>query len=295
MSTFDVHAIAVPAFTLTVEPDRTLRFASLNAIHSNLTGLRAQDIVGRTPEECLPAEVAQKVSPRYLACVVTRAVQEYEEELELPNGRFWWRTTLTPLREKPNGPVTGILGLGIDITSIKLSGQELEASGFDPLTGAANARHLEKMLGDAVGRAASGGRPFSLVLARLAQSADACPEEMRKSVIVHVAGRLRESVRQTDTVAHLGEGRFGLLLSAATEGALEVSLDRFRRGLQAPVALGPQETPIAVEIGGTVFADGASAESLWNAAEADLLARAARRAPAPRADRGPALGARARG
>ncbi len=105
------------AFILKVESDETMRFLGLNAAHERITGLTTSAIAGKTPHEALPPRIADTVSANYRTCLNSKRPYTYEEVLELPHGRNWWRTTLTPLIR--NRRVFAIVGEAIDITAYK--------------------------------------------------------------------------------------------------------------------------------------------------------------------------------
>lgn len=270
---FDVHRIGIPAFTVDVDEDLALRFGSLNAIHSELTGLREADVLGRTPQECLPAELACHVTERYMRCALTGRHQDYEEVFDLPNGRFWWRTSLTPLVDHASGRLVSILGLCVDVTADKARQDELERDAYvDPVTGIANRRRLDYDFDDAIASAIDMKRPFSVLLAEvegLPSLAARIGADEVDAALRRIAVRLREGIRTNDRLAHVGDGRFVAILSAATDGALAVALDRLRRVFAAGF-----ETALTVRFGGSVWSPGASPETLTRAAEAAMRAEA---------------------
>ncbi|WP_062206082.1 GGDEF domain-containing protein [Aureimonas sp. AU12] len=269
---FDVHRIGIPAFTVDVGEDLALRFGSLNAVHSELTGLREADLLGRTPQECLPADLARHVGERYMRCVLTGRHQDYEEVFDLPNGRFWWRTSLTPLVDRASGRVVAILGLCVDVTADKARQDELERGAyFDPVTGIANRRRLDYDFDDAIASAIDMKRPFSVLLAEVEGYASLTARlgaDGKDAALRQVALRLREGIRANDRLAHVGDGRFVAILSAATEGALAVALDRLRRVFAAAQAA--DATALPLRFGGSVWSPGASPETLTRAAEAAM-------------------------
>lgn len=105
-------------FILEVQEDETLVFRKLNRFHEKTTGLKSEDLAGKTPFEVLPPRMAESVNAKYLACLTSREPFSYEEVLNLPNGEIWWQTTLSPLFFD-DGRVIGIVGTAVDITERK--------------------------------------------------------------------------------------------------------------------------------------------------------------------------------
>jgi PAS domain S-box-containing protein len=105
-------------FILEVQDADRLVFRKLNPFHEKITGLKSEDLEGKTPFEVLPLRMAENVQAKYLACLSSREPFTYEEVLNLPNGEIWWQTTLSPLIFE-DGRVIGIIGTAIDITARK--------------------------------------------------------------------------------------------------------------------------------------------------------------------------------
>lgn len=265
MNKIDLERLGTPAFTLEIGETGELRFTGLNSLHTKVTGVRFAEIVGRTPHECLPDDVASQVEAHYRRCVLSGAVEEYEEELELPLGRKWWRTTLTPVFDV-SGRHAGILGTAVDITESKR--RELEL--VDPVTRLPNSRRFALDVADAMGRASETGRPFSLVVVDILPGGVPASCTISDERRCFVGQRLRQAVRGTDKVARTGHDRFAALVSAATQGALAVVVDKVRRKLTTPLVLG--ETGFATAVGGAVWSAPMQMVDLVNSAVADLQA-----------------------
>ncbi|MEL6645888.1 MAG: PAS domain-containing protein [Pseudomonadota bacterium] len=104
-------------FIISVAPDQTLRFGGLNAAHERETGMSSDAVSGKTPHEVLPPRLADTVCANYRACLTANTATSYEEELELPTGKRWWRTSLTPVRE--GRTIAALIGSAVDITPAK--------------------------------------------------------------------------------------------------------------------------------------------------------------------------------
>ncbi len=122
-SVFDtIQHVDLPMFILTVDGDGVIRFGGLNRNHEATTGMSSAELAGKTPHEALPPRMADTVLARYETCLKTRSSYTYEEVLDMPSGRFWWQTTLTPFLNA--GRVLAIIGAATNITALR---QENEA------------------------------------------------------------------------------------------------------------------------------------------------------------------------
>ena len=104
-------------FIIKVTEDNNFKFLKLNPTHEKLTGLKSEEIKGKTPVEVMGKEAGRKVAEKYRHCLQKRDIYSYEEVLEFPNGTSVWSTKLSPVIEK--GEVTHIVGSSRNITKRK--------------------------------------------------------------------------------------------------------------------------------------------------------------------------------
>jgi diguanylate cyclase (GGDEF)-like protein/PAS domain S-box-containing protein len=111
----DLNLIGAPAYALEPAGD-CFRYVGINSRLEMLTGLRADRMIGRTPFECLPTAIAERVVQRFRHCMGSREALEYEEHYDLPGGARWWAITLTPVIDPLHQRVTALIGIAVDIT-----------------------------------------------------------------------------------------------------------------------------------------------------------------------------------
>ena len=111
-------------FLLEVDKDDQIRFIRLNKTHEELTGLKTEDIKGKTPVEVFGEEFGNSLEKKYRLCLEKKENVKYEEELDLPKGKKHWSTSLTPVME--NGRVVKIVGTARDITIRKKSEKQVQ-------------------------------------------------------------------------------------------------------------------------------------------------------------------------
>lgn len=95
--------------------NRCFRILSINSRIEQTAGLRHTDISGLTFEELLCAPVAEQMTNHYQHCVDKAQRYEYEENLDLPSGRVWWQTILTPITNA-SGRIVRLLASTVDFT-----------------------------------------------------------------------------------------------------------------------------------------------------------------------------------
>ncbi|MEW6493814.1 MAG: PAS domain-containing protein [Cyanobacteriota bacterium] len=121
-SIYDGAANAI--FVVDVLPSGEFRFAGLNPADEQLTGLRVQEVLGKTPEQVLPPEAAAAVSANYTRCVQAGTTITYEECLPFQGEETWWLTTLTPLRDAQSR-IYQLTGTSINISDRKQTEESL--------------------------------------------------------------------------------------------------------------------------------------------------------------------------
>ncbi|MEU7905428.1 GGDEF domain-containing protein [Actinoplanes sp. NPDC049118] len=113
----------------------------------------------------------------------------------------------------------------------------------DPLTGLYNRRFFQEMLKLESERSAQSGRPMAVVILDIdhfKRVNDRYGHPAGDAVLVHVADRLRQTVRGSDIVARFGGEEFVCLLTGADEAAALELAERLRGALcRVPVDIGP--------------------------------------------------------
>ncbi|MFW5961534.1 MAG: response regulator [bacterium] len=104
-------------FIIEVDQMKKFSFLKLNPIHESLTGLKTEEVAGKTPVEVLGKEMGEAVKSRYQKCLDQKETITYEEVLDLPGGKKVWSTQLSPVLDE--GEVTYIVGSSRDISERK--------------------------------------------------------------------------------------------------------------------------------------------------------------------------------
>jgi len=104
-------------FIMEVDQNKNFHFLKLNPSHENLTGMKTEEIAGKTPVEVLGVETGNAVRKRYQKCLEQKETITYEEVLDLPSGKKVWSTKLSPVLK--NGEVTHIVGSARNISERK--------------------------------------------------------------------------------------------------------------------------------------------------------------------------------
>jgi PAS domain S-box-containing protein len=104
-------------FLINVINKNIFRYIRNNKSHEKLTGLKLDELRGKTPQELLGEEFGTELAKNYSMCLKSKEPYGYEETLDLPTGKRTWYTTLTPVFNE-NGEIY-IVGSAQDITKRK--------------------------------------------------------------------------------------------------------------------------------------------------------------------------------
>lgn len=99
---------------------------------------------------------------------------------------------------------------------------------------------------------------------------DSLGHQMGDLVLVEIARRLKECLREADTAARLGGDEFAVLLEDLTDGSeAVVATERFLKQLEAPLELRGRRLSVTASVG-IAFATGEDPEELVRAADAAM-------------------------
>jgi diguanylate cyclase (GGDEF)-like protein len=148
---------------------------------------------------------------------------------------------------------------------------------YDALTGLANRRLFQDRLEQAFLHAQRSGTGFALMLLdldRFKDINDTLGHQTGDAVLEHLAMRLRDVARATDTVARLGGDEFALILEGAQDSASALSVaERIRRALDDPFVIDAMPLQLETSIGIALSPrHGDDAEQLLKSADIALYA-----------------------
>lgn len=252
-------------------PDQPL--VHVNPAFERMTGYSANEITGRNCRFLQGEDRDQPEIDRLRAATQSGSparvlLRNYRKDGTL----FWNDLQISPVRDK-SGVVTHFIGIQNDVTEIKNYQAELEhRANHDTLTGIAN----RNLLNDRLERAILFARRLRqkvavlfLDLDRFKIVNDSLGHESGDALLKIVAERLKNCVRQGDTVARIGGDEFVVLLSE-----LEMATDAARiaqkviDSLAEPITILSNNLSASASIGISIYPDdGQDAESLLKNAD----------------------------
>ncbi|MBI3140251.1 MAG: PAS domain S-box protein [Rhodocyclales bacterium] len=101
------------------------RFRLVNRTWEEATGVRRDQVIGRTVFDVFPEDLAQEFSTADRKAIEAGQVIRYEEQLDTPSGRTTAITSKLPLHAQ-DGSLTGVCGVSTDISDLVRLQKELE-------------------------------------------------------------------------------------------------------------------------------------------------------------------------
>ncbi len=105
-------------FQLTVEPDGQYRFTSVNRAFGRVTGLSAEQVIGRKVNEIIPEPSLTMVQEKYRQAIKEKAIVRWEEISDYPTGQLTGDVSVAPIFDT-TGNCTHLIGSVHDITERK--------------------------------------------------------------------------------------------------------------------------------------------------------------------------------
>ena len=83
--------------------DGQFAYETVNPKVEEFYGKPASDLLGRTPQECLPSETARTVTANWMRCVSERHAIRFAKSLEVNAGRRHWELLVVPMHDQDGG------------------------------------------------------------------------------------------------------------------------------------------------------------------------------------------------
>ncbi|WP_332670869.1 diguanylate cyclase domain-containing protein [Aromatoleum sp.] len=254
------------------------RVEDFNPAAERLFERRRHDAAGHPPEEVFECFDDQGWrSPTALEEALKSATPRRKRSVLYgkDNVRYIVEELATPLLDRDDRLV-GAVSVFRDVTEQhQLTEQLIHAADHDVLTGLPNRNLLKERTRQAVARAQRKHETFGLLFIDLDDFKavnDTLGHASGDSLLVDVARRLAECVREEDTIARLGGDEFVVLLDGpAKRPEVEAIAAKIVLRLREPFQLETRAAAIGASIGASLYPDdGHDVESLLGAADAAM-------------------------
>jgi diguanylate cyclase (GGDEF)-like protein/PAS domain S-box-containing protein len=203
-----------------------------NKVWLDFTGRSMEQEKGNGWAEGVHPDDFQRCLDIYVTSFDARKPFSTDYRLRRHDGEYRWITDNGVPRFDDNGHFAGYIGSCIDVTDRhKMEEQAQHMAFYDPLTSLPNRRVLDDRLAQMMAVSKRGARYCALMFLDLDNFKplnDTYGHEAGDLLLVQVAERLKESLREVDTVARVGGDEFVVLLG-------ELHKDQPRSAAQAAI------------------------------------------------------------
>jgi len=250
------HELFENATDVVFTHDLSGKFTALNAAARRLSGY--------SEEEALQLNIADVIAPEHLDMARGRILEKlqsgspttYDLDLLAKDGSRIPLELNTRLILRNDQPI-GVQGIGRDSRDRKRFEETLRHQALhDALTDLPNRTLFDDRLHQAITTARRERSSLALLmmdLDRFKEVNDTFGHHYGNLLLQQIGPRLRQVVRQSDTIARMGGDEFAMLLPGATARGASVTARKIRQALAEPFVLEDQTADIDGSIGITLF------------------------------------------
>jgi diguanylate cyclase (GGDEF)-like protein/PAS domain S-box-containing protein len=225
---------------------------------SCITGYSQAELIGQTPRLFRSGRQEKDFYETMWQTLLATGSWRGEIWNQRKDGSFYaQRTSISSIRDR-DGSITHFIGLFSDVTALKNNQEQLEKMAYyDALTGLPNRLLLADRLKQAVAQSNRRGDLLAvcyLDLDNFKPINDRWGHAAGDRLLIEVARRLTQCLRQNDTVSRLGGDEFVLLVSELPSLAeCEQTLNRLTDVLNAPFTIENEQAQVTASIGVTLY------------------------------------------
>jgi diguanylate cyclase (GGDEF)-like protein/PAS domain S-box-containing protein len=272
----------VPGMILYI--NREMRCVFANKRYADFFGLGAADIIGKQVAEVIGYMAYQGLEKHFRDALAGRP-GAYHRLVERDGSEPRWLEVKLVPRPEEQGQISGFYSMATDITEQKQSEARIQyLAHHDNLTGLPNRVLFNDRLGQAISLAKRDSHQFALLyldLDRFKLVNDSLGHHAGDELLKCAADRIRQLVRESDTVARIGGDEFAVILrDIGGREAVAVIAEKIIGALTAPFDLAGQwqKMNIGVSIGIGVYpADGQDIDALIKQADTAMYSAKTRR------------------
>lgn len=230
----------------------------VNGAFCELSGFAPEDVVGRNARVLQSGRQGPEFYARMWAELLASGHWSGEVWNRRKNGEYYAESLTITAVCAPDGRVLHYVGLFTDITPQKEHQRQLERlAHYDPLTGLPNRVLLADRLEQAMARARRSGTRLVVALIDLdgfKAVNDQHGHQAGDELLVALAGRMRDALRQSDTIARVGGDEFvAVLTDLQRDHDCLPMVQRLLAAAAGPVPHGAQMLQVSGSIGFTFY------------------------------------------
>lgn len=258
--------------------DRNGVFVAVNAAYLRFCGKSRAEVIGKKVYDVWPARMAATFGARDEQILASGETVHAEGSHPMAGGKMrHYEYELTPLRDK-SGEVSGVAGFARDVTERQEAADRvLFLLGHDTLTTLPNRIALQSTMAHAVADGRSRNTLIALLLLDLDHFKglnDTLGPGIGDRILFEVAGRLKESVQEKDTVSRQSGDEFAILINDCGNVSMVAMIaERLLASIRRPLLLDGHDIALSACIGISIYPeDGDDVDALLKNADTALHA-----------------------
>ncbi len=253
--------------------DASANIVDINETFTHITGYTRNEVLGQNPSILQSGRHTPEFFNQLWGDLTTKGFWSGEIWNRRKNGEiFAEMQTISTVRDGAGKPINYV-GLFTDITQLKEHQQQLEYSAhYDALTRLPNRVLLADRLKQALARCHRMGSSLAVLYIDLdgfKSVNDNHGHEMGDQLLINIAHRWSEALREGDTLARIGGDEFiVILVDLENTNDYELILQRLLQAATEPVEVNDQLLRVSASIGVTIYPqDGPDADQLMRHAD----------------------------
>jgi len=255
--------------------DHDNRIIEVNPTFTRVTGYTPDEVMGRNPKILSSGRTTEEEYRTMWTAIDKDGHWRGEIWDRHKDGHIYPKWLNISVMRDPQGNITHHIASFTDITEHKAVEERIHyLAHHDPLTQLPNRLSLQSRLDQALATARRETGLLAVLfidLDRFKTINDSLGHHIGDLLLIQVAGRLMENVRQSDIVARLGGDEFVVALTDIELGAIGKLAEKIQRALDQPYFIEKHELHSSPSIGISVFpTDGMTVDDLMKNADAAM-------------------------
>ncbi len=256
--------------------DRDNNIVTVNPAFTKLTGYEPDEVAGRNPRILSAGRTTAQEYKEMWAAIAESGFWQGEIWDRRKDGGIYPKWMTVSVIRASDGSIENHIAHFTDVSSERAAEAQLEhIAHHDVLTGLLNRLSLKGRLDQALAAARREGSKVALLfidLDRFKVINDTLGHHIGDKLLIEVADRLRDSVRDSDVVARLGGDEFVIMLSGMEHsGSAAVIAEKLVRNIGDPYLIEGYDLYTTPSIGVALFpTDGEDGETLMKNADAAM-------------------------
>jgi two-component system CheB/CheR fusion protein len=260
----------------TVITDGANQIISVNPAFTAITGYGPDEVIGKNPRFLSSGKHSQDFYKQMWAGLLATGNWAGEIQNRRKNGDVYTEWLSINVLRDENGTVNRHIAVFSDITEAKRAKETIERqASIDALTGLPNRNLIMDRLGQMLSSSRRGGRLFAVMFMDLDHFKavnDALGHAAGDELLIKVTHRIRDAVRECDSVGRMGGDEFIVLLNdiSSAQDIIPIA-NKILAELGRPLVVAERTLQTAASIGITVYPmDGDSVETLLKNADSAM-------------------------